>query len=719
MIYPFVGPSYVLSALRASCQSSVNLFVELVEIGTGKVKMYLKRTPGLSLFSTITGSNGPVRAVFAGENRLFAVVGSHLYEIFQDATFTNRGALGSATTGPAQFAANGNQLLITSGGQAYCDSGSGPVLVEFNDGAGNANTFALSGTVNTSDAGGVFTATSVSGNDFTQLPLGGQLNINGVYYTMTAIDTTGFIATLGSDPGTQSGVGWTASLATWSAEDFFINVSPGDLVVLNNLGYEALSVDPTATTMTLHFAAIPTNSNIAWSAFALNGRVSASNLGGGVSVIRLLSGDPFDPTMIGQTITILPNTSGSTLHTYTVTAVTPGQVTISGSLSGSNMFYGANLPLSAGGCTFLDTYFITFQAGSKIINISANNDGTTWSPLDFATKEGYPDNIAAILADHEQLWIQGDEVSTEIWQDTGNANFPLQRAPGGFIQYANLAPQTLCRFNTGIAWLGGDEVRGAPQMFFAQSYEPVRISNHAVEAEWTSYATYYDAIMFPYIENGHYFLVVSFPTANKTWAYDATASQQTGVAQWHQRGFAAITPPLTAPPAFSRQLQSTHAFVQGGLTSTASGGSPGAKTGPSAHYVGDATAVPGLIYLQSEAYLSDAGQYITRLRTMPVISNEDDYTYFGPFELFANVNNNAAAPINPVMDYSHNWGVTYVNPQGRTSYNAALPDTNLTRMIWKRQGKSRGRVYRVYAWDIADFAFIDAYGDEIAGASVT
>ena len=763
MVFPFVGSSYQLSALRADVQASWNLYLEVVESGTGKARMYLKRTPGLSLFSTITGSNGPVRGVWAGENRLFAVVGSNLYEIFQDGTFNNRGSVGSATTGPVQFAANGNQLFVVSGGQAYCDSGAGPVLVQFNGGAGLVNIFNPSGTVTTSNVGGIYTATVTAGSTFAQIPLGGVINLSLLgAFTVVAFDTTGTVATLATNPGNHTGVTWGGNVIVWASGDYFLGVAVGDIIEIGGAGAVVASVDPTATIITSKTAVTP-GTLVGYSAFALDGVVNVVPNGSGGSTVTLLSGDAFDTRMVGGTITLKPSPILGTLDTYSVTAATPSQVTISSAVTLYNAPYGANVPLTAAGCTFFDTYFVVFQPSSKNINISANNDGTTWSALDFATKEGYPDNIAAIYADHEQMWVQGDEVASEIWQDTGNANFPLQRAPGGFVQYANLAPQTLCRFNNGIAWLGGDEVRGGPIMFFSSAWEPVRISNHAVETEWGTYTTYYDAIAFSYIEAGHHFLVVNFPSANKTWVYDAAASQQTGVAQWHQRGSCAVSVfssqgalpslpngsypigsfalvydssvgsqanngfyanvanvwTLQSPgtSVFNRQLQSTHAFVQGSLTSTASGGIPGSKTGPSGHYVGDATATPGKIYLQSETYLSDNNANIVRCRVAPAVSNEDVYTYFGPFELFANVNNNSVAPINPILDYSHDWGATFVNPQLNTSYNPALPNTNLTRLIWRRMGKSRGRVFRVYVVDMSDFALVDVFGDEAVGAA--
>ena len=52
-----------------------------------------------------------------------------------------------------------------------------------------------------------------------------------------------------------------------------------------------------------------------------------------------------------------------------------------------------------------------------------------------------------------------------------------------------------------------------------------RISTHAIEVEWKSYPRVDDAIGSTYQIGGHSFYRITFPAADKTWAYDAATEQ--------------------------------------------------------------------------------------------------------------------------------------------------------------------------------------------------
>jgi hypothetical protein len=66
-----------------------------VESGAGRNRYKFKRTPGLQVFCALPKT--PIRGIFPGENRLFAVAGNSFYEIFSNGTFTDRSALGGAS----------------------------------------------------------------------------------------------------------------------------------------------------------------------------------------------------------------------------------------------------------------------------------------------------------------------------------------------------------------------------------------------------------------------------------------------------------------------------------------------------------------------------------------------------------------------------------------------------------------------------------------------
>ena len=48
---PFVGPSYQLNTRKADVQKTVNMFVAIREMPSGKTQPYLKSVAGLTVFS--------------------------------------------------------------------------------------------------------------------------------------------------------------------------------------------------------------------------------------------------------------------------------------------------------------------------------------------------------------------------------------------------------------------------------------------------------------------------------------------------------------------------------------------------------------------------------------------------------------------------------------------------------------------------------------------
>lgn len=132
MIFPgFIGPSYTGAALVFSGERAINLFQELIQSGPYKGRMALVGTPGLRRFCTLPSA--PVRCIWSGDNRVFAVGGPSLWEILPDkrvgswengvygGNFLENipiGNVGFAST-PAQIFANGQQIFVVSGVNGY------------------------------------------------------------------------------------------------------------------------------------------------------------------------------------------------------------------------------------------------------------------------------------------------------------------------------------------------------------------------------------------------------------------------------------------------------------------------------------------------------------------------------------------------------------------------------------------------------------------------
>ena len=213
---------------------------------------------------------------------------------------------------------------------------------------------------------------------------------------------------------------------------------------------------------------------------------------------------------------------------YMVNGTTPGAPSAISLVS----FNDGSGPVQAGTVDFLDQYFIVNQVNTKEIFISnLAPAGSVWDPGDTAYKEGYSDNIARVFCDNEQLWLFGFE-TTEVWTDTGNL-FPFGRIQGAVLKFGCSAPYSVAGAIGYRFWLW----RGA--VYAAYGLNPDRISDYGVEQAIGSYGDTSNAEGWCYVDGGHLFYVLSFPTVGQTWVFDtATAPGPVGpvpVKAWHQR----------------------------------------------------------------------------------------------------------------------------------------------------------------------------------------
>lgn len=115
----FIGGSAGARAASSNISELINLYPE-VDSGGGVPA--LLGTPGLVEFAELP--TAPLRGHWAGDERLFAVAGSKLYEVFDDGTYDERGDVGDDVThSPVTITPNGTSLLIVSAGEAWIDNG--------------------------------------------------------------------------------------------------------------------------------------------------------------------------------------------------------------------------------------------------------------------------------------------------------------------------------------------------------------------------------------------------------------------------------------------------------------------------------------------------------------------------------------------------------------------------------------------------------------------
>lgn len=599
----FIGGSYESRSLALDAQRSLNLYLETDESGAGKNGQCLMGTPGLSDWLLLP--TAPIRGIWTG--LADTLPGSNLPDQM------------NVVAGSKLYA-----ITYTGGTPAYSligdvgtDAANSPVTFQVNgsqlfiSSAGQAWVYDYSGLsrVYYNDGfGTVNTAgtavTWVTGSPFDASQVGGGININGTVYLITAVDPSGASCTLASSAGTQTGV------------SFYVLAGASQVNTSSSLG---------------------------------------------TYVVTWMSGSLFTGLASGNQVVI----DGAV---YTIASIQSStQFTLTAS---PGLLYNVALSFSqaviAGQTAFLDTYFVALPPNSKSVNISQVADGRTWSPLDYANKESFPDDVNAILADHEQLWLFGTE-ETEVWVDTGAAGFPFQRSQ--VVSTGIRAPFSAVSIGNGVAWIGGDQ-RGNPIAYYTEGYIPGRVSTHAIEEQWGTYSTITDAIAYVESRDGHLFWVIHFPTGNATWVYDLVEKQ------WHERGwFNGTTPDNRHRAAF-------HGYVWG------------------MHIGGDWQT--GQLYQVSSTAYNDAGTAIYRIRTAPHLSNEENWTFHHRFRLAMQ-----AGP-SPTLTWSDDLGQSYITAKAASARSFAGAQQNSE---WRRNGKTRSRIYQVTITDAVQICLVAAYLD--------
>ncbi|MDR5802135.1 hypothetical protein [Caballeronia sp. LZ001] len=188
------------------------------------------------------------------------------------------------------------------------------------------------------------------------------------------------------------------------------------------------------------------------------------------------------------------------------------------SVISDSAFYGSNR------VDILDDFLIFNQPSTRQFYVSGAL-AVTFDPLDIASKNGAPDKTVGCAVSNRRIWVFGER-TTEVWYNAGAADFAFQRDPGVFIPHGCVSAASIATSDTSIYWLSPQGI-----VFRSSDMSALRISTHAMENEIRKYAEISDAWSYTYEENGHFFYVLTFPTADKTWTFDLATGQ------WHERMF--------------------------------------------------------------------------------------------------------------------------------------------------------------------------------------
>jgi len=178
---------------------------------------------------------------------------------------------------------------------------------------------------------------------------------------------------------------------------------------------------------------------------------------------------------------------------------------------------------------FCETYTICAIEDTQSIQISSQNDSSSWDSLDFTSAESFPDNVVRLGVLRRELYAFGTK-SVEIFARDYSSSFAFSRLGNIFIEAGIYAPKSLARVKDIFCFLGQNE-EGGNNIYIIQNYQLDEISTPAIHYALEKMTTTSDAIGFCYQQDGGSFYCLVLPTEGKCFAYDFS------VKQWHERAF--------------------------------------------------------------------------------------------------------------------------------------------------------------------------------------
>lgn len=378
----------------------------------------------------------------------------------------------------------------------------------------------------------------------------------------------------------------------------------------------------------------------------------------------------------GNSITI----ASSSLVAFTLSGPT---LSGGGGVSSFTQINDANF-LGATQVDYIDGYFIFSKQNSQQFFLSPLNAVVPFSGLDVGTAEAQPENLMGLIELQEQVYLfSGRHI--EVWYDSGAASFPFQRIPSGVIEIGCAAAFSIAKIQNAVYWLGQDK-DGRAVVYRMQGMQPQRISTYAIENEIQGLPDLSGARAWTYQQSGHAFYCLNLPGANTTWVFDTTTNL------WHERSY-------LASGQYQRHLVDCHAFAY------------------NTNVGGDYSS--GKLYALDPSTYTDNGNAICRERSAPHLSKDMMRLFHSRFQLDMEAGvglNGTGQGVDPkvMLQWSNDYGNTWSNEHWTS---AGKIGQRRKRMIWRRLGQSRDRVYRVRITDPVKVTLLGAEIDVEGGAA--
>jgi hypothetical protein len=360
----------------------------------------------------------------------------------------------------------------------------------------------------------------------------------------------------------------------------------------------------------------------------------------------------------GLTIAMTANATGNAASdTITLSVAAFGRITDPG-------FLGADRIL------FIEGWLMFNQPGTRTFYTTGPTPYSMLFPgLFFALKDSSTDNLVTLMENNREAWLIGER-TTEVWFNAGGATFAFQRLPGVGPQIGCAAVHSIARAGAQLVWLGRNE-QGQNVVVCTDGYSWARISTHSIEHAISQFNIVSDAIGYAYLEEGHLFYVLIFPTADSAFAYDFISNTWAKRLSWD-----------SANAVYHRHR--SNCFMDMG----------------DVRLVGDYQN--GQLLQMSRKFYTDNGQPLRALRRTPHVwsSQNRERLFFAQLqiEFTPGVGLQVGQGQNPqaMLRWSDDGAFSWSNEHWTTIGKAG---ETKNRAIWRQLGRARDRVWEVVISD--------------------
>ena len=697
--FGFVGAAYEAPSIYQDAQECINFRPEIdptLPQGARQV-IALYPTPGLTNVVTLQNAQ-QVRGMrtVSGGDYLVVVCGPYVYVMGSTFTPTIVGQI-NTSTGQVGITDNGLNVYIVDGSNRYTWRISNPASAVFQgtiSGTTLTVTLLQSGTIAAGQSLfgiGISNQTVITGGSGTSWTINQshtitpaiQMNSATVGAVITA-DMSGTTLTVSAVSSGTLYAGQTITGSTVTAKTIITALGSGtvlsETIATAGTGY---AVNENVTVLGGVYGSSPATYTV----------TSIGGSGAVTGLTRTFSGQytsvpannvstSSDGSGTGLTLTLTFGTGTGSTGNY---VINNSQTVTSRTMYGLNF---SELPSTdgafAGGSVvdIVDNYFIYNRPNTQQYAASDVLSPITYG-LSFASKFTGPDDLVSLIVDHGQIYLLGEKTS-EVWADVGTFPFPFQRIPGASSQHGIAAQFSMARFGNSFAYVSRND-RGQAVIVQMNGYFPQRISTHAVENTLVN-QTISDAVAYTYQLEGHECYVVSFPTLELTWVYDGATQL------WHKWLW------TDTQNNYKRHRSNCGALFQNQFL------------------VGDYEN--GQIYRLDPNNYTDNGNHIRRMRRCPHLVADFQRQYFDELQLqfqpgvglqgietFPLGDNDIGINPQAMLRWSNDGGSTWSNEHWA---GIGKVGKYQNRIIWRRLGQARDRIYEVVVTDPVKAVIVSA-----------